>query len=229
MAALPVTVAGGDLAGLTIVTNPQVTFEGTFVADSGVTRTLPPRLGVTAASLYGGASITNIGGNGTFRVVGWSGPLYLAVQGLPDDWAVTSILVNGVETIDKPIEMRGTPKADVRIVLTDRVTELSGSVTADRPAADDDRRSYDVVVFADDATKWRHPSRFLRTVRTDDAGRFRIAGLPGNERYLALAVDYLEEGEGADPEFLERIRNQATPFILGEAERRALDLRLLRR
>jgi hypothetical protein len=67
----------------------------------------------------------------------------------------------------------------------------------------------------------------LRTVRTDEQGAFRIAGLPGDERYLAVAVDYLEDGAGTDPEFLERMRERATSFTLNEGERKAIALRLV--
>jgi hypothetical protein len=85
-----------------------------------------------------------------------------------------------------------------------------------------------VVVFAANAAKWMHPSRFIRTVSVDDKGRFRIAGLPA-ERYLIVAADYLEDGEQFDPEFLEGMRNAATEFSLSEAETRDLDLKVLAR
>jgi hypothetical protein len=229
MVAIPLVVTGSDMSGLTLVTAPPVTVEGGFVADAGVTRPLPARLGVSASAVHGGLSRMNMSGSGTFRIAGMNGPMHLQVTGLPEEWAVKSVLVNGVETVDKPFDPRGMQNADVRIVLTDRITEMIGRVDDGAPAGGDGGRQYDVVVFADDATKWTYPSRYVRTVRTDENGTFRMTALPGNERYLAVAVDYLEEGEGGDPEFLERIRNQATPFILGDAERRAVDLRLVRR
>ena len=69
----------------------------------------------------------------------------------------------------------------------------------------------------------------MRTTSADEKGRFRITGLPPSERYLALAADYLEDGEHYDPEFLERMRVAATPFSLDEAETRALELKVLER
>ena len=48
----------------------------------------------------------------------------------------------------------------------------------------------------------------MRTVSADEKGRFRINGLPPAERYLAVATDYLEDGEHYDPEFLERMRDR---------------------
>jgi hypothetical protein len=66
-------------------------------------------------------------------------------------------------------------------------------------------------------------------VRADDQGAFRIAGLPGDERYLAVAVNYLEDGEGTDPEFLEQMRERATAFSLSDGERKAIGLRVIER
>jgi hypothetical protein len=86
-----------------------------------------------------------------------------------------------------------------------------------------------VVVFPDDSSKWAPPSRYVRTVTADQNGRFRIAGLPPGPRYLVAAIDVVEDGEGDDPDFLARIMNLATPFALGEGERRTLDLGLIQR
>jgi hypothetical protein len=64
----------------------------------------------------------------------------------------------------------------------------------------------------------------VRTARVDDSGRFSIAGLPANERYYAVAVDHLEEGEEQDTQVLEGLRARATTFSLGEGERRSVAL-----
>jgi hypothetical protein len=64
----------------------------------------------------------------------------------------------------------------------------------------------------------------VRTARTDDRGRFQIVGLPPDQRYLALALDYLEDGEEQDPQFLERIRGRATSFSLNTGGRQTLQL-----
>jgi hypothetical protein len=66
-------------------------------------------------------------------------------------------------------------------------------------------------------------------VTTDARGAFRVVGLPAAARYLAVAVDGLEEGEGDDPDFLARIRERAIGFSLAEGERRTIELPLVRR
>jgi hypothetical protein len=84
-----------------------------------------------------------------------------------------------------------------------------------------------VVVFPEESSKWSFPSRHLRSGRADQDGLYKIRGLPGEERYLAVAVDYLEEGEANDPQFLEQMRDRATSFSLGDGEVKAMDLKLV--
>ena len=52
-----------------------------------------------------------------------------------------------------------------------------------------------------------------------------MRGLPAFDRYLAIAVQGMEEGQANDPDFLATLRDKATSFSLNEGETRALDLR----
>jgi hypothetical protein len=233
MAMLPLVVAGGDVTGVTMTTGAGGSIEGTFVRDTGVTRSLPSGLEIEARSvLPGGPTMMNHGAT-TFRLMGLTSPIYIRVNGLPDTWAVKAITLDGVDVTDRTIDVRNGQHAAARVVLTDRVTEVTGAVApatlADATREKRDTTRYQVVVFPDDAAKWTYPSRYLRTVRADQQGIFIVRGLPGGERYLAVAVDHLEEGEDSDPQFLERMRDRATSFSLGEVERKSIDLRLIER
>jgi hypothetical protein len=44
---------------------------------------------------------------------------------------------------------------------------------------------------------------------------------------MALAVEYLEDGQHTDPEYLAQMRGYATPFQIGDGERRVLNLKLV--
>ena len=82
----------------------------------------------------------------------------------------------------------------MQIVLTDRISEVSGTVKASgQPVS-----AASVVLFPDDPAQWAFPSRRVRMVRVDQSGVFRARSLPPSG-YLALAVDYLEQGEFQDP------------------------------
>jgi hypothetical protein len=163
---------------------------------------------------------------GAFTLTGLLGPRVLRVSGLPQEWMLQSIVVNGADAADRILEFSGSQEVrGVRVIVTDRVTEVNGTVTsAGKPA-----RDYTVVVFPEDTAKWAFPSRHLRSGRPDQQGLFRIRALPPDERYLAVAVDFLEENEATDPQFLEQVKSSATRFTLGEGETKALELKLVAR
>lgn len=218
LAILPLTVNNADVAGLTLTTSPGGVVTATYVADSGVTAPLPRDLelqtvgGIPAMTNH----FTSADGSQRVQLSGVIGPTRLRVANLPDGWAVKALMVDGDDVTDQAINVKGGTTA-VRVVLTTRVTEVSGTVASGA--------NHYVVLFAEDASKWTFPSRFVRAERADAQGAFRITRLPGNERYLAVAVDALDDGEVTDPSFLERMRSRGVPFSLGDGERRALDLR----
>jgi hypothetical protein len=73
-----------------------------------------------------------------------------------------------------------------------------------------------VILFAADASKWYEGSRFVRATRPDQRGRYRIRGLlPGD--YLAVALDYVEDGIWNDPDYLESLRRHAQKVALASA------------
>jgi hypothetical protein len=228
-AALPLVVGGADVTGVTVTTGAGGTIEGTFARDAGVTQPLPPDLRIEPRLGIGGASRVNQGPS-TFRLMGLTAPVRLQVPALPDGWAVKAILVDGEDMIDQPIDVADGRTAMVRVVLTDRITEVIGTVAPSSGSDAGQRRNdHTVVVFSSDPSKWTYPSRYLRIARADQQGAFRISTLPGNEQYLAVAVNYLEEGEATDPEFLAQMRDRATGFSLSEGERKAIGLRVIDR
>ncbi len=135
--------------------------------------------------------------------------------------------LNGTDVTDSALEFRGSAQnSGLQIVVTDKVSDLNGKVMT---AKGEVTRDYTVVVFPDDPAQWVFPSRFVKTARADQQGQFRIKALPSDDRYLAVAVDYLEDGEGGDPQFLEQIKSRATRFSLADGESKALDLKLVNR
>ena len=115
---------------------------------------------------------------------------------------MSQITVDGADVTDEPIDLKGQ--------------NAHGASRPDRPHHDDQRHragvagstsNYSVVVFPDDAARWTLSQLDTSGPRAPmNAVSFRIAGLPPNERYFAVAVDYLEEGEEQDAQFLERLR-----------------------
>jgi hypothetical protein len=130
----------------------------------------------------------------------------------PAGWTMKSVRVRSRDITDQPV-MLTADLNDVEIVLTDRVTTVSGTVfEAGGMAA----TSATVVIMVDDPQKWGPHSRFIRRVRTNASGRFTIQGLPAG-RYIGVALQYLLAGDEGNPELLTRLRPLGQALMLDDA------------
>ena len=82
-----------------------------------------------------------------------------------------------------------------------------------------------VVLFPVDENLRGFQSRFIRSARPDQEGRFRISALPPGE-YLAIAVQGLEDGQASDPEFLDAVEEQAIRVTIEDGETKSVTLGL---
>jgi hypothetical protein len=137
-----------------------------------------------------------------------------------------AVRLNGQDITDTGAEFKaGDSVTGLEVVLTNRLTSVAGTVTdgASQPVTD-----YTVVVFPEDPTLWTVPqSRYVTGVRPDQEGRFQLRNLPAGD-YLAVAVEYIEQGTWGDPEVLTRLKNMATSFSLREGDNQTLSLKLER-
>src|ERR1044072_7160906 len=124
---MAVVVAGDNVSDLALTTRRGGVLSGTFERESGVVRALPNGVSAEVRPATGGSSPTMMqGGRGsTFRLAGMSGPFYLGINGLADDWGVSQITVDGMDVTDEPIDLKGQT-GSARVVLTDRVTTITG-------------------------------------------------------------------------------------------------------
>jgi len=142
----------------------------------------------------------------------------------PDGWWVKSIVQDGRNLADTPAEIRsGETLAGVRIVVSDHPTSVRGRLVDDKATL---VTGATVVAFARDSQKWFEESRWIRAVRPDRQGNYRIDGLPPGE-YLAVAIDYVEDGTWNDAAFIESLRDRGEPLTLAEGETRTVTLKLV--
>ena len=216
---MPVTVSGADIENLSVSTSKLGTLRGTIVADAGVKRPLPQNIDVFARPRRAGLQNTFATATGTtFELVSPSGPFTLEAA-VPNGWAVKSMTLGGLDATDLALDIAGEQGVPVTVVLTDRITEVSGTV------AGVDGASF-VVLFPADSSNWT--ARRVRMAQTDARGRFRIVGLPPGDKYLAVAVQELDEGQESDPEFLQQVVNAGTAFNLTAEEKRVIDLKVFK-
>lgn len=235
-AAATITVSGVDIDNLALITSSGWTVSGTLVTDTGDPVPAAPRgrMRVTGRPLSSdplpmgpgpafNADNGRVTDDSTFTTPGLYGPARLRVT-LPDEWAVKSIQFDGRDVTDETLEARsGDVLGNVQVVVTNKVNVVSGSITDAKGAATADGT---VLVFADDAQKWIDDSRFVRSARPDQQGTFQIKGLPPGD-YLAVAMDYIEDGSWNDPEYLESIRRYGQRIRLAGSGTQTVALRLV--
>ena len=137
---------------------------------------------------------------------------------------VQSLTLRGVDLTDEPLDVKNDVSGLV-FTLTSRLTDLNGRVTDEKgtPVS-----NYAVIVFPDDSARWGFGSRFVSVGQPGQDGRYRITKLPAGFEYLAVAIDYLEEGREQDPDFLSSLRATAKRISISEGQAQTVDLRLIR-
>lgn len=233
-ASLPVAVSGSDITGLRIVTGKaatisgRVVFEGTSKRDGGPGRMrvfMMPSEPMTPPMFVAGrdaASNGTVDENGNFQLAAASGRAFLTMA-TPPQWVIKSVTLDGNDVTDQPIELTGRQSiSGIVIRLTDKLTQISGRVSDGRGQV---LRDYVVVIQPADAKEPTVASRLIRTARPDTSGRFEIRGMrPG--RYVATAIEVLEQGRQNAPEFQQQLRGSGHEFSVREGETVALDLKL---
>jgi hypothetical protein len=241
IASVPISVDGVDITDLSLVTSAGWSVSGVVVTENGTAPDAPRRdqFRVAARSIDGDSTPgppppppapggPPIGDSGrvkddwTFSVANVFGAARLVAM-VPDGWTVKTIIHDGRDVIDTPLEKKsGEELSGVQIVVVNRATRVTGQLVDTKGAPLQDGT---IIVFADDAAKWREDSRWVRAVRPDQQGMYEIRGLPPGD-YLATAVEYVEDGLWNDPEYLESLRQSAKKLTLGDGESQSIALKL---
>ncbi|PYR78567.1 MAG: hypothetical protein DMF86_05505 [Acidobacteria bacterium] len=230
-ASVPITVAGEDITNLVVTTTRGVTASGRVIFEGGATPETPGMriLAVpgdpdspTMAGLSGGA----VKENGAFEITGLMGLRILRGGNPPKGFRIKSVRYKGNDVTDTGIDFRpGEDVSGLDVTFSDRTTQVTGGIKDDKGTAVTDCT---VVVFSDDQQKWTLPAtRWVTSTRPDQEGRYKVLYLPPGT-YYAVGLEYVASGEANDPEFLQRIKDRATSFTLGEGESQTLDLKISR-
>jgi hypothetical protein len=236
--ALPISVGDADVTDLVLHMSRGSSITGRFTFLSNDASKRPARSAIELSPMpvdfdlspQNNLARAEIHSDWTFEIAGINGPRRLQVLRAPPEWTLEEIRVNGIDVTDRPLPF-GSPAqslTDVEVVLTDRVSELKGSIVDDRarPAP-----GASLIMFSTDRDRWYSASRFLRKTRAGPDGMFMISGLPFGSYYAAAVAQLPAEGEDAwqDAAFLESLMPRASAVTLGDGQQPFLNLRLFSR
>jgi hypothetical protein len=225
-----VTVAGEDISNLRLTGVKSSTATGRIILPQGTPSTSLTGLQLVAVSstpdILNQPGTAHVNDDASFEMKVQPGHRLIRMNPIgPFAGArIKAVRLNGVDMTDSGVEFK--PNEDVsglEIELTTQPSSVSGGVTNARGEA---VRDYTVVIFSRDRQRWGFASRYLNGGRPDQDGKYKALNLPGGD-YYAIALDYVEQGAGTDPEFLDRVKDRATEFSLNDGETKALDLKLV--
>jgi hypothetical protein len=228
-----VTVGTDNLENVLIVTSRGATLRGSIVTeDQQLLPVRPQQVNVFARPVEPevmmpmGGGPARVNDDWTFELAGLAERRIIGANVAESgDWLVKAVYHNGIDITDAGLEF--TPGQDldgVQIVFTNRRTEVTGLITDDRGKPSLDAT---VIAFSQDARRWTSASRYVRTARSTQDGRYTLRGLPPDDYFIAIVRD-VEQGQWQDPEYLETLRDSALRISIAEGESRAQDLKLPR-
>jgi hypothetical protein len=230
-AMLEVSINGDDINGIRLVGSKPSTASGRIIVDAAAAQALKPAMLRVMAqpAVFDGpmmgppAPPATVNDDLTFELKSRPGKMRINFGGTATGWTIRAVRYRGVDVTDSGIDFKPNEDiADLEIEITNRVTDLSGVVTNSRGAPVKD---YSIAVFPQDRDKWTPGSRYFRSGRPDQDGRFKLTSLVPGE-YFVIALDYMDASEWTDPEFLERIRTKATRLSISEGETKSVDLKV---
>ena len=229
-ASMLVPVSGVDIDNLLLVTRTGSTITATFVTESGERPPFPAsgvRVNLIApldAQVLPTVRVPGVDNDWSIKMTSVGGPFVFRMVNLPEAWMLDAVRVGDNDVTDGPFDVPadGREISDMQFVLTQRVGTINGSVvTSDgKPTG-----NATVVVFAEDASQWTIASRFVRSTRPTADGTFKVAGLPG-ATYLAVAREFVMDGEWETKEFLEAARQDAVRVTLARGGTESVALRI---
>ena len=231
---LPVTVNGADAAGVMLQTSSGSSIHGHVSFDARDPSARPRAGSLEIAPVPADVDLSprnhasaDIHADWSFDIRGVNGPRRFQLVRAPADWTLEDVRVNGVSVLDRPLPFgrREQSLQDVEIVVSDRVSELTGTITAGR---DTSVPGASVVAFSIDRDRWYMASRFMRRAVAGERGVFSLKGLPFGSYYVVALDRVPDEGGEAwqDPDFLAGLIRRANTVTVHEGQSQALDLRI---
>jgi hypothetical protein len=219
-----------DMPDVVVVTQPGIGLTGQVVFAESPPATPPAmRIAIARPETFSSGKreiVTTMDDDLRFYASDVFGPQLVRVTELPAGWAVKAVTLAGTDITDVPTVFKPEHDGQLHVVLSARASTLEGAIRNEGNSPPGDATVY---VFSEDRSSWLMSSPRTHKSDTGENGKFSVGGLSAG-RYYAIAVAREGFRPGANPgdAFFDLLSKEATPFVIGDDERRTLDLRLWR-
>lgn len=228
-AAADISVDGRDLSNVMlslqqgVSVSGQITFEGTTQPPPTDLTRMRVSMSPVGPNPFGGSGSAQVDAAGRFTIASVPPGRYRLNATGAAGWLAESANIGGQDALDFPFEIKGNQNvAGVTITLSDRRTELTGTVVDDKnqPAVD-----YTIIIFPADPRYWGAASRRVQTARPGTDGQFTFRGLPPGDYRIATPLD-VEPGATSDPAVLQQLETASMRVTLQPGETTVQNIRL---
>ncbi len=228
---VPVTIGSDGSPDLTVKLSPGFRISGRVQFDGAIPKpnvsllqtlivTIQPADGHQVG--YVAALRARVEADGTFTTYEIPPGKYVVRAGSLQSWTYKVTLAGGRDVGSVPLDLQ-SDLTNVQIVMTDRATELAGSVRDD--AGKIDPKSA-VIIMPAERDQWSgvgETPRRLRILRVSQTGTYRTLGLPPGQ-YLMVAIPDAAAAVWQNPTVLERLSRMAVQVPLGDGEKKNQNL-----
>ena len=223
----PVAVKKGNVSGVVVTLHPSATVQGRVRFESE--RDAPPlhprvtiRAVLAVERMRDNHSVVAVAAEDeTFTLAALHGPRLIRADAergsSPAPWWLKSVLLDGEDVTNVPIDFSAKPSARLEVIFSDRPTAVVGIVHDEAGLPVESAR---VVLFSKDPSMWAAWSTAVQAGVSDENGRFWfVDAMPAGD-YRAIALR-----DGAPPSIAEavdelpRLEKLATP--IGSARARS--------
>ena len=219
-----------DIPDVVVVTQPGIGLTGQVVFAEGPPAA-PPAMRIAIARPETCSSgkreiVTTRDDDFRFYASDVFGPQLVRVTELSAGWTVKAVTLAGIDITDVPTTFKAEHDGQLHVVLSSRASTLEGAVRDQGNSPPGDATVY---VFSEERSSWLMSSPRTHKSDTGENGKFSVGGLSAG-RYYAIAVAREGFRPVANPgeAFFDLLSMNATPFVIGDDDRRTLELPLWR-
>jgi hypothetical protein len=230
-----VVVSGRDVDGVVVRLRPAVAIRGHLVFEHDARQPETPRPGFISLRAEPANGDPRLGlprqagppvdRSDDIEIPGLQPGRYLLRANLSPPWVLKSVVMNGKDVTDTPVDATGEQDLSAVVTITNAGATISGLVV---DAQGQIAAGAAVVLFPADPARWSDfgiTAFRIKSMSASSAGTFRFSPQPAGD-YFVVSVPGHDIDAWQEPDFFKKAAARATRLTVGWGETKTVDLRV---